>query len=363
MIHKFSEGDLYFAIDICSGAVHQITEVAYNVLDHYPKESTIETVKSLMDHFEQDEIKDAIGQIDELIESGYLFTDQPKMASSNQMQGSNMILKAIRIDLASPKSKCSGSKHQVMSLQTAMNAVDYLVKNSGDRTVIEIDFFAGENLIDRTVLTKTIEYARMLEESSGKRFSFNLATDGMLISIWNSGFINEQMDSLIIQLPKESNQGEERIRFENLRDLIRGRGEKTYYIIGTDALCPRTDCSAENVDENEGQSKTVKALADNIRPAGYYDIATVLRQPNHVYQRYRGGFSDQGYMSVCPDGKVKNIIGDYVVADLAQHSDIKVIENLNISAPARVFVSKIFYVENPLNFWYNYSITKELGGN
>ena len=64
------------------------------------------------------------------------------------------------------------SERELMSEQTAKKAVDFLLKNSGNRKVLEVDFFGGEPLMCLQTIKNVVAYAREEGAKLGKKFLF-----------------------------------------------------------------------------------------------------------------------------------------------------------------------------------------------
>ena len=65
-----------------------------------------------------------------------------------------------------------------MTPEVGKKAIDYLLKYSGDRHNLEMDFFGGEPLMNWDVVKQLVEYARGVEKERGKNFCFTLTTNG-----------------------------------------------------------------------------------------------------------------------------------------------------------------------------------------
>jgi uncharacterized protein len=76
----------------------------------------------------------------------------------------------------------SNQKGTLMPWAIAKASVDHLVANSGKRTDLQVTFFGGEPLLNYPVIRQVVEYCRSLEASSDKRFTFELITNGTLLS-------------------------------------------------------------------------------------------------------------------------------------------------------------------------------------
>ena len=68
-----------------------------------------------------------------------------------------------------------------MTFEVGKQALDFLVKNSGKRKNLEVDFFGGEPLMNWDVVKQLVAYGRSLEEPHNKKFRFTLTTNGVLV--------------------------------------------------------------------------------------------------------------------------------------------------------------------------------------
>ena len=58
MIHKFKQGDLYFVLDVNSGAVHVIDEIVFDALEYYPQNNAIAVIRNLKDKYPEQALKE-----------------------------------------------------------------------------------------------------------------------------------------------------------------------------------------------------------------------------------------------------------------------------------------------------------------
>ena len=69
-----------------------------------------------------------------------------------------------------------------MSIETAKKAIDFLIDNSADRKILEVDFFGGEPLMNFDMLKETVEYAKSRAKEKGKMFKFTTTTTGFFLN-------------------------------------------------------------------------------------------------------------------------------------------------------------------------------------
>jgi uncharacterized protein len=131
-----------------------------------------------------------------------------------------------------------------MSLDVAERAVDFLIKSSGGRKVLEVDFFGGEPMMNISTLMRTVEYARSREKDSGKIFRFTVTTNAYTLSDGAIDFFNREMYNVVISIDgrkdvhnsvrKTANGGGSFDNaLENAKKFRKARGDKLYYIRGT----------------------------------------------------------------------------------------------------------------------------------
>ncbi len=261
MIHQYKLGGYNIVLDVCSGAVHAVDDIAYDIISRFEKDEKEEIISCIFEKYSKrqgvtrDEIAECYAQVAALKESGELFAPDTfeKMAGDLKAKTSGVV-KALCMHIAHTCnlncSYCFASqgKYQgeraVMSFEVGKRALDFLVENSGSRKNLEVDFFGGEPLMNFEVVKRLVEYARSIEKQKGKNFRFTLTTNGLLIDDEVIDFANSQMSNVVLSLDgrKEihdryrvdyaGNGSWERI-VPKFQKLVEKRGGKNYYIRGT----------------------------------------------------------------------------------------------------------------------------------
>ena len=254
MVHTFRFHDKFYAYDTGSGALHECDEATARVLSGEPAEISDE------------ELKSTLADIEGLREAGLLYAEEPKTApvKSNEV-------KALCLHICHDCNlRCrycfadEGAYHNVremMSLETAKAAIDFLIRESGGRKVLEVDFFGGEPLMNLGVIKETVAYAKAEAAKRGKRFLFTTTTNGLLLDDDAIAFLNAEMENVVLSLDgrKEvhdavrktvSGRGSFDAVIEKIKKFVKIRGDKHYYVRGT--------FTAKNLDF----SKDVLFLAD-----------------------------------------------------------------------------------------------------
>jgi uncharacterized protein len=201
-----------------------------------------------------EDIDQTMSDIDELEKEKKLFAKDIWEPSAGVLKERHTEVKALCLHVAHTCnlncSYCFASQGRfhgeraIMSLETAKQAIDWLVANSGDHYNLEVDFFGGEPLLNWDVVKQTVAYARSLEKEHHKNFRFTLTTNGVGINDDVIDFTNKEMNNVVLSLDgrKEvhdhlrkfiDGRGSYDVVVPKFQKLVKARGDKEYYIRGT----------------------------------------------------------------------------------------------------------------------------------
>ena len=269
MIHKYQYRDQYIVMDINSGAVHVVNDIVYDILDYYREKSRQEILELLSNKYNNEDLQEAMEDIQYLIDEGMLYTDDSQV-TLDMLEGRGAIIKAMCLHVAHDCNMtckyCFGDKgafegiRSLLSLETGKKAIDFLLKNSGTRRNLEIDFFGGEPLMNFEVVKELVTYGRESEKAYGKNIRFTITTNGLLLDDAKSDYINEHMDNVILSIdgrPSVNDNMRRTVNDKGTYDIITKnylnfveKRKGTYYVRGT--------FTRENLDFSED----VKHLVD-----------------------------------------------------------------------------------------------------
>ena len=88
----------------------------------------------------------------------------------------------------------------LMSPAVGKAALDWLVRKSGGRHSLEVDFFGGEPLMNFDAVREIVAYGRSLEAAHHKRFKFTLTTNALGLTDEVIDFLNREMDNVVLSL-------------------------------------------------------------------------------------------------------------------------------------------------------------------
>ena len=261
MIHCYKLGGMNMVLDVCSGSVHVVDEVAYDIIQMYETNTREAITAAMLEKYPNredvtaEEIAQCCDQIQQLKDAGKLFApDTFEPVAGTLKERTSGVVKALCMHVAHTCNlNCSycfasqGKYHgdrAVMSYEVGKQALDFLVANSAGRRNLEVDFFGGEPLLNMQVVKDLVAYARSIEKEAGKNFRFTLTTNGMLIDDDVIDFANKECANVVLSLDGRK-EIHDRFRVDyagrgsweqivpKFQKMVEARGGKNYYMRGT----------------------------------------------------------------------------------------------------------------------------------
>lgn len=248
MIHVFNIKDLYFATDTNTGLVHAVDKIVFDLLMN-EKFKDENKYSELYNEYGESTVREALSEIQYLIDNKMLYTEDIKYVNTIKPVIKAMCLNMthdcnLRCEYCFASQGTYNGEKAFLSFETGKKAFDYLVKNSGNRKNLEVDFFGGEPLMNFDVIKKLVDYGRSLEKEYNKHFRFTVTTNGVLLDEEKMDYINENMDNVVLSIDgrKETNdrmrktinkKGSYDLIVDNYKKFISKRGSKDYFARGT----------------------------------------------------------------------------------------------------------------------------------
>ncbi len=260
MVHQYKLGGYNIVLDVFSGAVHAVDEVAYDAIALYEAHTKDEIKAELLakygerENLSLGELDEVLADIEQLKADGKLFTEDVYADRAFDFKNRSTVVKALCLHVAHTCNlNCSycfaaqGKYHgerALMSFETGKRALDFLVEHSGTRKNLEVDFFGGEPLMNFEVVKQLVAYARSIERQAGKNFRFTLTTNGVLLNDEVTEFANRECHNVVLSLDgrKEvhdrlrktvNGQGSYDLIVPKFQDFVQKRGNRGYYVRGT----------------------------------------------------------------------------------------------------------------------------------
>ena len=364
MVHQYKLNGYNIVLDTCSGSVHTVDDVAYDIIELYPKSTAEEIVAFILDKYKdipevtREEVLECIRDVEALKERGKLYSEDKYEELAYNYKNNSNVIKALCLHVAHTCnlncSYCFASqgKYQgeraLMTFEVGKQAFDFLVANSGTRRNLEVDFFGGEPLMNWDVVKQLVAYAREIEGKYNKNFRFTLTTNGVLIDEDVIDFANREMSNVVLSLDGRrdvhdhfrrdyaGNGSYDKI-VPKFKQLVESRGGKGYYVRGTfthnnvdftndifhmadlgftelsmePVVCPPDDPYALTEEDLPILFEQYEILAKEMikrkkegRPFTFYHYMLDLKHGPCIYKRITGCGSGTEYMAVTPWGEL-----------------------------------------------------------
>ena len=362
-------------MDVNSGAVHAVSDPAFDILsffenhrsddfdpldvlfekrDNTPTEAS--AIKSLSQKHDEAALQEAFDELKELAASGLLFSKEDTlMELGAETRGA--VIKAMCLHAAhdcnmrcaycfADEGSFSGTRG-LLPLETGKRAIDFLLKHSGARRNLEIDFFGGEPLMNFGVVRDLVAYGNLRASGAGKHIRFTVTTNGLLLDEEKSHFINAHMDNVILSIDGRS-EVNDRMRktlsgagsyaavIENIKRFAAER-EGLYYLRGTYTKYNKdfakdvrhlaemgfNNISMEPVVAPDGAAYALDAsdipellaeydrltdfcleLVEAGKPLSFFHFNVDLEQGPCVFKRVAGCGAGTEYVAVSPEGDI-----------------------------------------------------------
>ena len=363
MIHQYKLSGYNIVLDVCSGSVHMVDEVAYDIIGLFEEKSREEILLSMEEKYasrsdiSREDLAECYAQVQALKDAGKLFapdTFEPMAGLLKQKTAG--VVKALCLHIAhtcnlncaycfASQGKYHGER-AIMSYEVGKQALDFLIAHSGSRRNLEVDFFGGEPLMNFQVVKDLVAYARSIEKEKGKNFRFTLTTNGVLVNDDVIQWANQECSNVVLSLDGRK-EIHDRFRVDyagngswekivpKFQKFVEARGGKDYYMRGTfthanpdflkdiqtmldlgfnelsmePVVCAAGDPSALTQEDMDVVMDQYEKLAELMlkkdkegKPFTFYHYMIDLSGGPCIYKRISGCGSGTEYMAVTPWG-------------------------------------------------------------
>ncbi len=361
MIHQYKLNGYNIVIDVYSGSVHSVDEVAYDLIASYKeldRASLIASVMAKHPELTREEAEACYEDVRALENEGLLFTEDEYGDKAAVLKEKNSDIKALCLHVAhscnlnceycfASQGKYHGER-ALMSFEVGKRALDFLIEHSGTRRNLEVDFFGGEPLMNWETVKQLVAYGRSREAETNKHFRFTLTTNGILIDDDVIDFCNREMHNVVLSLDGRR-EVHDRLRkniagegsydkiVPKFQKLVASRGGEGYYVRGTfthnntdftedifhmaelgfdqlsmePVVCSPDDPYALTEEDLPKLFEQYEILAKDMlrrekegHPITFYHYMIDLRHGPCIYKRISGCGSGTEYLAVTPQGEL-----------------------------------------------------------
>jgi uncharacterized protein len=229
--HSFQALGRFFLFDVPSNSLFEINQAVHDYLQGR--------------EIDGEDLKDVKADIAELRGLGYLH-DRPETVPEFTRDSS---LKALCLHISHDCNlRCQycfagtgpfGGAREQMSFDVGRVAIDMLLKNSGNRHQLEVDFFGGEPLMNWDVVRQLVEYGESVAPQYQKEIHFTLTTNGVALTPEIRDYLNQKCIAVVLSLDGRP-EVNDRMRGKcyekivpNFLALTKERNNRNYYLRGT----------------------------------------------------------------------------------------------------------------------------------
>ncbi|MCL5677160.1 MAG: SPASM domain-containing protein, partial [Firmicutes bacterium] len=272
--HRLEMGGRRFWLDVESGAVHELDEVAWDVLVAAEEVAgplggmvaAEAVVERLAGRHPAGEIRDALADLAALAAAGMLFPDPEPVSATAPVEmvapvGAPALQPALKNLTLHMVHGCnlrchyclagdgSYGAHGRMDADTARRAVDMLIASPEQDQTLE--FSGGEPLLHFPLIQETTLYAAEQAPAAGKRLRFLLSTNGTLLDSERVAFLAEHRFRVVVSLDGRP------ATHDGMRPRVGGQGSYAESLAGArllaaalaeQDLCLRTVFTRQNLD-------------------------------------------------------------------------------------------------------------------
>ena len=249
MIHTFKAVGQPMLLDVGSGAVHAIDDMAFDVLEMWNDHTPEEIRDALKEKYTAQELDEVISELKQLEELGALnapdnYDDvkqvtEPGVVKSMCLHAAHDCNLRCKYCFAATGDFCMGER-KLLPYEVGKAAIDWLVAHSGKRVNLELDFFGGEPLMNYDVVHDLVLYARELEKKHDKHFQLTITTNALGLTDERIEFLNREMHNIVLSIdgrrevhdymrPMVNGKGSFDEAVKRAKKLVNLRGDGQYY--------------------------------------------------------------------------------------------------------------------------------------
>jgi uncharacterized protein len=216
-VHIYRQGNLNIAYDVNSGSLHILDDKTAQfisqliAIQEQGREENLNSERIFLkagNHLQAQEREEILLELGELQKQNLLFSQEAEKFEPSYPE--EPVIKALCLHVAHDCNlRCRycfaetgsfGGSRGLMTFETGKSALDFLIKNSGDRVQCEVDFFGGEPLVNFPVVRRLIAYGRKAAGKAGRKMKFTLTTNAVLLDAAVSAYLEEEDVSIVLSL-------------------------------------------------------------------------------------------------------------------------------------------------------------------
>ena len=207
-MHKFEVLGSKFLFDENTNSLHEVDQLVWDIMQA-PSWDEADVKAHLAGRYAWPDVEEALTELRQLVAAGQIM-NEPTPAPQLPQPSDEPQVKALCLHLAHDCNlRCVycfagtgpfGGRRELMPLAVGKAALDMLMRTSGTRRHLEVDFFGGEPLLNFPVVKELVRYGRALEAGKDKEFRFTLTTNGTLLTPEVQEWLNQEQIAAVLSL-------------------------------------------------------------------------------------------------------------------------------------------------------------------
>ncbi len=250
-MHVFKFHGKTLALNPITGTLLEVDALAGEVLKLWTVLTAAEITAGLSDRYALSDIREALSEVEELAAAGLLDAVMPPepMPTDEGVQVKALCLHVahdcnLRCRYCFAGTGDFGFERTLMDAATGRAAIDFLLRSSGTRRHLEVDFFGGEPLLNFSVVRDVVAYGEEQAPKFGKVIRFTLTTNATLLDDAAIEFLNDKQMAVVLSLdgreavndcmrPLADGTGSYSTVRQAIEQFVASRAGKNYYVRGT----------------------------------------------------------------------------------------------------------------------------------
>ncbi len=246
-VHRFIFRGKRIIYDMNSCAPFEVDRITWDVLEALSRSKKMDG--ELHRKYDEAALREVVARLTNLKNRGLLFSafkPKPPVPSDDTTHLVLLTTYGCNLDCryCYTKEESYAGQRTLMNEETARNAIDFLMRQSGRSQTLFIAFFGGEPLLNFPLIQRSVEYAKAQAKPLGKKLELSVTTNAVLLTkdvqkflIENNIYVVASLDGPEnlhdAQRPARDGSGSHAKALANLRELLAARGPYGVFIRGT----------------------------------------------------------------------------------------------------------------------------------
>ena len=158
-VHRFEIENRKYFFDVNSCSFFQVDDLSYRIIPSYLAGEDFKRFQNQYNDIFKSDWNAVIGEFEELKNNNQILTKMPHIKVLDKMNSLATLVLTLTKKCNLKCEYCYQSQESAtMEFDTAKQAIDFFVENSGDKRKLFVKFFGGEPLLEYDLIDQIVEY-------------------------------------------------------------------------------------------------------------------------------------------------------------------------------------------------------------